>query len=68
MEELQSRDKEISQIAKSWAIAMATSRDRLQRIDKLQGDEMDAAVQEGRLILETVCLFVHASLRCGQFR
>ncbi|KAF4124480.1 hypothetical protein GMORB2_5146, partial [Geosmithia morbida] len=65
--ELDGREKELRQIAKSWSIAMKASRDRLQKVYKLRMDELDAAIHEGRLVLETVCLFVHASLRCQQF-
>lgn len=66
--ELDSREKEMRQIAKSWSIAMEASQERLRKVRQLRGDEMDAAIAEGRLVLETVCLFIHASLRCQQFR
>jgi hypothetical protein len=68
MDGVEFREIDIGKIAKSWSIAMSFSRERLQRVCKLHGTEMDAAVRDGRLVLETVCLFVHSSVKGGQFK
>ena len=68
MEELDFREKDIERIAKSWSLAMGCSKERLENVYKLKGAQLDDAVQEGRLVLETVCVFVHTSVKMGQFR
>lgn len=54
--------------AKAWSTATFYSEEKLKRICKLEGAKLDAAIDEGRLVLETVCLFVHACVKHGQFR
>lgn len=64
LEELTDMEK----IAKGWSIAMFYSKERLQRVHSLTDGQLDKAVQEGRLVLETLCLFVHACIKRGQYR
>lgn len=64
LEELTDMEK----IAKGWSIAMFYSKERLQRVHSLTDGQLDKAVQEGRLVLETLCLFVHACIKHGQYR
>ena len=61
-------DQDIEKIAKGWSIAMFYSKERLKRVYELEEDQLEAAVQEGRLVLETVCLFVHACIKRGQYK
>ncbi len=61
-------DTDMEKVAKSWSAAMRFSKERMQKVWNLHESEMDAAVQDGRLVLETVCLFVHSSIKSGQFR
>ena len=60
-------ERDVEKIAKGWTIAMAYSKERLRRIDKLEDRELDEAVREGRLVLETTCLFIHACVKRGQY-
>lgn len=59
---------DMEKIAKGWSIAMFYSKERLQRVHSLTDGQLDKAVQEGRLVLETLCLFVHACIKRGQYR
>ncbi|CAH0040227.1 unnamed protein product [Clonostachys solani] len=59
---------DIDQIAKGWSIAMRYSEERLKRVYDLDSEKLDAAIHEGRLVLETVCLFVHACVKHGQYK
>ncbi|KAL6857864.1 hypothetical protein ACO1O0_005307 [Amphichorda felina] len=68
MDEIDFRDNDIEKISKSWSVAMKFSRDRLQRVYKLSDAQLDTAIHDGRLVLETVCLFVHSSVKIGQFK
>lgn len=61
-------ETDVSKIAKGWAVAMQCSEDRLRNVYKLDGTSLDSAIQEGRLVLETVCLFVHSCVKRGQYR
>lgn len=61
-------ERDMDKIAKGWKIAMAYSRDRLKRVHDWKDDELERAVREGRLVLETVCLFVHACIKHGQYQ
>jgi hypothetical protein len=61
-------ETDVSEIAKGWAVAMRYSEERLRRVYKLDDEAFDAAIHEGRLVLETVCLFVHACVKRGQYR
>jgi hypothetical protein len=59
---------DIDKIAKGWSIAMRYSEERLKRVYDLDNEKLDAAIHEGRLVLETVCLFVHACVKHGQYK
>jgi hypothetical protein len=59
---------DLDKIAKGWEIAMKYSKERLQRVHDLAADELDDAINDGRLVLETVCLFVHACIRHNQYK
>ncbi|KAF4595181.1 hypothetical protein GQ602_000794 [Ophiocordyceps camponoti-floridani] len=59
--------KDLHVIAKAWKKASKHSLDRLQRIHKLEGPQLEEAVRDGRLVLETACLLVHASIKQGQY-
>ncbi|KAL7930038.1 hypothetical protein V8C35DRAFT_313942 [Trichoderma chlorosporum] len=61
-------DSMMHKIEKGWSIAMNCSEDRLQRIYGWTGDELAVAVQQGLVMLETVCTFVHGGVRSGQFK
>lgn len=61
-------ERDIDKIAKGWTIAMLYSKDRLKRVNDWGNDQLDRAVREGRLVLETVCLFVHACVKHGQYQ
>ena len=61
-------ERDMDQIAKGWSIAMLYSKERLKRVHDLTGEKLDMAVREGRLILETLCLFVHACIKHGQYQ
>lgn len=64
LEEMTDMDK----IAKGWSIAMFYSKERLKRVHELEDAQLDKAIQEGKLVLETLCLFVHACIKRGQYR
>ncbi|KAF5561525.1 hypothetical protein FNAPI_3605 [Fusarium napiforme] len=59
---------DLDKIAKGWQIAMKYSKERLQRVHDLAADELDDVINDGRLVLETVCLFVHACIRHNQYK
>ncbi|RDA92681.1 hypothetical protein CP533_3727 [Ophiocordyceps camponoti-saundersi (nom. inval.)] len=65
MEHLPQQDLAI--IAKGWNKARHYSLERLKRICALDGEQLDRAIEDGELVLETVCLFVHACIRQGQY-
>lgn len=52
-------------ISKGWSLAMDCSERRLLRI---HGSRYANLVDEKILVLETLCLLIHASLRPGQYR
>lgn len=58
----------MDKIAKGWTIAMLYSKDRLKRVHGWGDDQLDKAVRDGKLVLETVCLFVHACVKRGQYQ
>ncbi|KAG6000226.1 hypothetical protein E4U21_005688 [Claviceps maximensis] len=60
-------ERDIDKIAKSWAIAMSYSEKRLKKLHDWQDHELEMAAREGKLVLETVCLFVHACVKHGQY-
>lgn len=61
-------ERDMEKIAKGWSIAMLYSKERLKRVHAWEGDELEQAIREGRLVLETVCLFIHACVKRGQYR
>ncbi|PFH56724.1 hypothetical protein XA68_16100 [Ophiocordyceps unilateralis] len=60
-------ERNLSIIARGWEIARTYSLERLKRIHQLDGPQLERAIQDGRLVLETVCLLVHASIKQGQY-
>ncbi|KAM0200066.1 hypothetical protein ACHAPA_007026 [Fusarium lateritium] len=62
------QEKDLDKIAKGWSIAMKYSKERLQRVHDLEDDQLDDAINDGHLVLETVCLFMHACVRRGQYK
>ncbi|PHH88147.1 hypothetical protein CDD83_7920 [Cordyceps sp. RAO-2017] len=61
-------ERDLDRISKGWDLAMFYSQERLKRIYSLEGEQLKQAVNEGRLILETVCLFIHACIKRGQYK
>lgn len=61
-------ERDIDKIAKGWTIAMVYSKERLQRLNGWEHDQMEKAEREGKLVLETTCLFVHACVKHGQYQ
>lgn len=47
-------DRDLDRVAKGWSIAMVYSCERLQRVHAWNGERLEQAVKEGRLVLETV--------------
>lgn len=60
--------KDLEEMAKAWSKAMEFSKARFQRVHDLAEDQLDDAINAGHLVLENVCLFIHAGVRYGQFR
>ncbi|KAK5991105.1 hypothetical protein PT974_09383 [Cladobotryum mycophilum] len=60
--------RDLDKIAKGWSLAMKYSTKRLKRVHELDESQLDAAISEGHLILETVCLFVHSCIKSGQYK
>lgn len=61
-------ERDVDKIEKGWSIAMNYSKERLKRIHELEDDELEDAINEGHLVLETVCLFMHACVKHGQYK
>lgn len=61
-------EKDLQKIAKGWSIAMEYSKERLKRVHDLEDDQMENAINEGLLVLETTCLFMHACVKRGQYK
>ncbi|KAF4454805.1 hypothetical protein F53441_2747 [Fusarium austroafricanum] len=59
---------DLDKISKGWSIAMECSKRRLQQVHDLEADQLDDAINNGHLVLETVCVFVHACIRQNQFK
>lgn len=59
---------DLEKIGKGWSIAMFYSKERLRRVYDLDDAQLTAAVSDGTLVLETLCLFVHACIKRGQYR
>lgn len=66
--EVEWREQSVEQIAKGWSIAMTYSKERIRNVYQLGDEEVQMAEHEGRVILENVCLFVHSSVKRGQFK
>jgi hypothetical protein len=62
------QDNDLDKVAKGWSIAMFYSKERLRRVYELDDAQLNAAVKDGKLVLETVCLFVHACIKRGQYK
>ncbi|KAL7948387.1 hypothetical protein V8C42DRAFT_314270 [Trichoderma barbatum] len=61
-------DSTLRRVEKGWSIAMSCSEDRLKRVYGWKDDEFTAAIQQGLVMLETVCVFVHGCVKSGQYR
>ncbi|KAG5929245.1 hypothetical protein E4U53_002484 [Claviceps sorghi] len=61
-------ERDIDKIAKGWTIAMSYSEKRLKRLHDWKDHELQTAARRGMLVLETVCLFVHACVKHGQYQ
>lgn len=61
-------ERDIEKIAKGWSIAMRCSKERLKRVYGLETQQLDDAVNQGRVVLETVCVFMHACVKRGQYK
>lgn len=59
---------DMDKISKGWSIAMFYSKERLRRVYELDDAQLGKAVEDGKLVLETLCLFVHACIKRGQYR
>lgn len=61
-------ERDLDKIAKGWTIAMLYSKERLKRVYDWEEEKLESACREGRLVLETVCLFVHSCVKHGQYQ
>lgn len=61
-------ERDLDKIAKGWTIAMAYSAKRLKSLHGWQDRELETAARQGKLVLETTCLFVHACVKHGQYQ
>lgn len=61
-------ETDIEKIAKGWAIAMQCSKERIRTVYTMDDEELADAINDGRLVLETTCLFIHACVRQGQYK
>ncbi|RBR16780.1 uncharacterized protein FIESC28_06815 [Fusarium coffeatum] len=61
-------ETDLEKMTKGWSKAMEFSKARLQRIHDLAEDQLDDAIKAGHLVLENVCLFMHACVKRGQYR
>ncbi|RSM19292.1 hypothetical protein CDV31_001970 [Fusarium ambrosium] len=62
-------ERDIDKIAKGWSIAMRCSKERLKRVHGLETEQqLDDAVKKGQVVLETVCVFMHACVKRGQYK
>ncbi|RCI08808.1 hypothetical protein L249_4671 [Ophiocordyceps polyrhachis-furcata BCC 54312] len=60
-------EQDLAIIAKGWNKARLYSLERLKRICALEGEQLAQTIKDGGLVLETVCLFVHACIKQGQY-
>ncbi|UKZ82373.1 hypothetical protein TrVFT333_010161 [Trichoderma virens FT-333] len=61
-------DNTLHKIEKGWSIAMSCSEERLKRLYGWTDDELVVAKQQGLVMLETVCVFVHGCVKSGQYK
>ncbi|KOS20708.1 hypothetical protein ESCO_004149 [Escovopsis weberi] len=61
------KSRDLDKMAKGWSIAMQCSKKRLDRVYALDESRLSKVVEEGYLVLETVCLFVHSCVKSGQY-
>lgn len=61
-------EQDLNKVSKGWSVAMSYSKERLRRVHKLDGETLENVQEEGTVLLETVCLFVHACVKRGQYR
>lgn len=61
-------ERDLEKVEKGWSIAMLYSKERLKRVHDLKGDDLDNAINEGHLVLETLCLFMHSCIKRGQYK
>lgn len=58
----------LNKMEKGWAIATRCSEQRLKRIYEWTDSELNTAIKEGMVMLETVCVFVHGCIKSGQYK
>jgi hypothetical protein len=58
----------LNKMEKGWAIATRCSEQRLKRIYEWTDAELNTAIREGMVMLETVCVFVHGCIKSGQYK
>lgn len=58
----------LNKMEKGWAIATRCSEQRLKRIYEWTDAELNTAIKEGMVMLETVCVFVHGCIKSGQYK
>lgn len=61
-------ERDLEKMAKGWQIAMSYSEKRLKKLNRWEDYELEEAVRGGKIVLETVCLFVHACVKHGQYQ
>lgn len=61
-------ERDLEKMAKGWQIAMSYSEKRLKKLNAWEDYELEEAVRGGKVVLETVCLFVHACVKHGQYQ
>ncbi|KAH0523719.1 hypothetical protein TsFJ059_008686 [Trichoderma semiorbis] len=61
-------DSTLHKIEKGWSIATNCAEQRLKRICGWTDDEFSLAMQQGLVMLETVCTFVHGGVKSGQYK
>lgn len=61
-------DSTLHRIEKGWSIAMNCAEERLKRICGWTDNEFSLAMQQGLVMLETVCTFVHGGVKSGQYK
>lgn len=59
---------DIEKVSRAWDLAMRFSKSRIQTVCEMDDEALQVAINDGRLILETTCLFFHACVRPGQYK